>query len=243
MTTATLERPGILDQAKTISTGNEEIDKKLGGGIPVGSLVLIEGESDSGKSVLTQQMMWGSLRDGHRVSLLTTENTFKSLIRQMQSLNLDIIDQCLLGWFKVYPVKAMRAKEGTDHALQELLRAVGLQHTRDVVIIDSLTSFIAHSPVENVMGFFEECKSLCDQGLTVILVAHSYAFSDSTLVRISSLCDAHLRLHLDNLGDRLMKILEVAKVRGAQRHTGNIVSFDVEPGWGMRIIPFSKAKA
>ncbi len=38
-----------------ISTGNAEIDTKLGGGIPVGSLALVEGQSASGKSVLAQQ--------------------------------------------------------------------------------------------------------------------------------------------------------------------------------------------
>jgi flagellar protein FlaH len=56
------------------------------------------------------------------------------------------------------------------------------------------------------------------------------------------MCDAHLRLRIEEMGDRLMKVLEVAKVRGADKNTGNIVSFDVEPGWGMRIIPISKAK-
>ena len=44
-----------------ICTGHSEIDKRLGGGIPVGSLTLIEGQSDAGKSVLAQQMMWLSL--------------------------------------------------------------------------------------------------------------------------------------------------------------------------------------
>ena len=39
---------------RVVSTGNSEIDKKLGGGIPLGSMTLIEGESDSGKSVLSQ---------------------------------------------------------------------------------------------------------------------------------------------------------------------------------------------
>ena len=47
--------------SRVVSTGNSEIDKKLGGGIPLGSMTLIEGESDSGKSVLNQQMIWGSL--------------------------------------------------------------------------------------------------------------------------------------------------------------------------------------
>ncbi len=42
-----------------ISTGHAEIDKKLGGGIPIGYLILVEGLSDAGKSVLCQQMIWG----------------------------------------------------------------------------------------------------------------------------------------------------------------------------------------
>ena len=58
-----------------ICTGHSEIDRRLGGGIPVGSLTLVEGQSDAGKSVLAQQMMWGALNDGHRVILFTTENT------------------------------------------------------------------------------------------------------------------------------------------------------------------------
>ena len=49
-------------RARVISTGNSEIDKKMGGGVPVGSLTLLEGQSDAGKSVLAQQMIWGVLK-------------------------------------------------------------------------------------------------------------------------------------------------------------------------------------
>ena len=53
-----------LEETKTniISTGHPEIDKKLGGGVPMGSLTLVEGQSDAGKSVLCQQLIWGSLK-------------------------------------------------------------------------------------------------------------------------------------------------------------------------------------
>jgi len=40
----------------------------------------------------------------------------------------------------------------------------------------------------------------------------------------------------------LVKTLQVAKIRGAASVTGAIVGFDVEPGWGMRVIPISKAR-
>ena len=55
--------------------------------------------------------------------------------------------------------------------------------------------------------------------------------------------DHHLKLRLEEVADRLIKVLEVSKVRNAERTTGNIISFDVEPGLGMRIIPVTKAKA
>jgi flagellar protein FlaH len=66
---------------------------------------------------------------------------------------------------------------------------------------------------------------------------------EGTMVRMRSICDAHLRLRLEGAGDKLLKMMEVAKVRGAGKSTGNIIAFNVEPGLGMRIIPVSKAKA
>ena len=40
-----------------------------------------------------------------------------------------------------------------------------------------------------------------------------------------------------------MKALEVAKIRGAEKSTGNVISFEVEPSLGMRIVPITKARA
>jgi flagellar protein FlaH len=51
---------------KIISTGYPEIDKKLADGLPLESLTLIEGENDTGKSVITQQIIWGGLKGGFK---------------------------------------------------------------------------------------------------------------------------------------------------------------------------------
>ena len=95
----------------------------------------------------------------------------------------------------------------------------------------------------DLITFFEDCKVLNGKGMSIICNIHSYAFDESTLIRIGAMCDAHLRLRIETMGTKLMKVLEVAKVRGAVMKTGNIVSFDVEPNWGIRVIPYSKAKA
>ncbi|MBK7178915.1 MAG: hypothetical protein IPH82_17340 [Chloroflexi bacterium] len=101
---------------------------------------------------------------------------------------------------------------------------------------------MANPPSKKYWGFFEECKRLCARGSSIILILHSHALNSELLVRIRSLCDAHLQLRTEEVGKKLVKTLEVTKVRGADKTTGNIVSFEVEPGWGMRVIPVSKVK-
>ena len=228
------------NQPTIISTGNTEIDKKLGGGIPIGSLILIEGQSDAGKSVLAQQMIYGSLLNKKKVVVFTTENKVKSLVSQMQSLGFDILDPLLMGWVKIYPLQPSRSDlTSCFHILIDSMKQLkGYQ----LMVIDSLTAVIAYTQVEEVLSYFEECKNLCDQGMTIINVAHSFAFSEEILIRIRSMCDAHLKLGIEEVGDKLLKFLEVAKVKGADKPTGNVLSFDVEPGIGMKILPLSKAK-
>ncbi len=232
----------MAEQKKlVVSTGNFEIDSKMAGGIPLGSLTLVDGQSHAGKSVLTQQMMWGSLCDGYQLSFFTTENTVKSLIKQMQSLNIDVLDYLLLRRLRVYPMELARSKKG---ALNRLLQAIRNEQarSRDIVFVDALTPFILSTPTTDVLAFFEGCKRLCSDGLTIVNVIHSHAVSSELLVRLTAVCDAHLALRTEEVRSKLVKVMEVAKVRGASKNTGNIVSFEVEPGLGMRIIPLSKAQ-
>ena len=234
------DKSSVVGEAKVISTGNSEIDKKLGGGVPLGSMTLVEGESDSGKSVLSQQMIWGSLYDGLEVVLYTTENTVKSFMRQMNSLALDVSDFLLLKKLRVFPIMASKTRMSVEHVFEVLLGCIDAFERPTLVVVDSLTTFITHTSIEETMTYFESCKDFCDRGMTVVNVVNSYAFGEADLGRVRSICDAHLKLRTEQVGDLMVKVLEVAKVRGAELSTGNVVSFDVEPMLGMRIIPISK---
>ena len=228
-----------------ISTGSKEMDKKMGGGIPVGSLVLLEGQSDAGKSVLCQHFSQGALSSRMSSVYYTTENTVKSLVTQMSSLNLDITDYFLCDRMRIYPLDIAKGdKDESGRSFQILIDHLdSLPNRFNLAIIDSLTGLVANSDDHAIIEFFASCKKLCDEGRTVVAVVHSYAFDDRMLIRVRSLCDAHLVMKMEQVGERLVKVLEVAKVRNADQSTGNIISFDVEPGLGMKIIPISKAKA
>jgi len=235
-------KTALQKELKIISTGNDELDKKMGGGIPLGTLTLVEGQSDSGKSVLTQQMLWGSLKNGCTAIIITTENTAKSLVTQMQSLSLDITDYLLLSRLAIYPLDIKKTRQNLSGGIVPLLTGCARRGV-DLAVIDSLTYYLTHATIEDVLSFFEECKVLTGRGMSIVCVAHSYAFNEEALVRLGSMCDAHLRLRIETMGSKMIKLLEVAKVRGAKLTTGNIISFDVEPNMGIRVIPYSKAKA
>jgi flagellar protein FlaH len=225
-----------------ITTGNTEIDKKIGGGLPRGSLTFMEGQSDAGKSVLVQQFMWGSLQAGLKIAIYTSENTTASLLRQMRSLALDIDDFFLIGAIDIFPVPNTFSEDVSSRIFSMLLQDLSRRQA-DLIVVDSLTAFVTHASEAQTLDFFSRAKDLCDAGQSLILTMHSYASNEQLLTRLRSICDAHLRLRVEEVGTQLVKVLEVSKVRGAAKSTGNVISFDVEPNLGMRIIPIAKAKA
>jgi len=229
---------------KPISTGNTELDKKIADGIPIRSLTLLEGENDTGKSVLTQQIMWGALKQGLSVDLFTTENTTKSFIKQMESLSLDISEYFAWGYLRVFPfhlVGVEWTKEKVEAILNRLIENIR-ESPAQVAVVDSITLFTEYTDTDSILTFFTNCKSLVDDGKTILITLHSYAFEEDTLVRIRSTCDAHLNMKKAMMGDKYVMVMEAVKVRGAHRTSGNMVSFEVHAGYGMKVIPMSFAR-
>ena len=172
----------IQNKTKIISTGSTEIDKKLGGGIPVGSLVLLEGQSDAGKSVVSQHFCHGFLNSKMSTAYYTTENTVKSLMTQMSSLNLDVTDFFLCNRMRVYPVDISAVRDDdTEGAFQLLLDHIDCLPNRfQLVIVDSLTGLVTHSEDRAVIDFFAACTQLCQYYIDTFLIDDTHTLSRDT---------------------------------------------------------------
>jgi archaeal flagellar protein FlaH len=236
--------PGEGETRDILSTGNVEIDRKIADGIPLQSLTLIEGENDTGKSVLTQQIMWGAMKQGMDVDIFSTEMTTQSFLKQMESMSLDISDYFAWGYIRLFPVHIVGfewSKEEMDGILQRVIQHMSTTKAQ-VIIIDSLTLFTEYTTNDVILTFFTNCKNLVDKGKTILITLHTYAFEGDTLIRIRSICDAHLVLKRTLVGEKYVMMLEVVKVRGAHKITGNVVTFEVHPGFGMKILPVTMAR-
>ena len=132
-----------------ISTKSREIDNAFGGGIPIPSLVLMEGNNDSGKTVLSQLILYGALSSGLTATVLTTENTTRSFLAQMKQLHLDVDRAFMEGKLKVTPIHVKNVT-WTEYRLSKLLSTLTTYVERNrskVFIIDSLTYMFAEARI------------------------------------------------------------------------------------------------
>ena len=166
------------DNPDIISTGSNEIDRRLGGGIPKSSLMLVEGDEGAGKSTVAQQLIWGGLNDGLKTSIYTTEQNINSLLRQMASLGQDVTEFFLMHELEVYPMVISPDQEDPETLFEKLGIHMKNNVDSDIIVVDSLTTFVSQSGGDQIQDFFSNCKSLCENGKVVICTVHANAFDE-----------------------------------------------------------------
>ena len=117
----------------------------------------------------------------------TTESTTKSFLRQMSSLNLDIMEFLLLGRLKIYPISMGQGRMTPKQVFSIVTSTITDGPRVDLVVVDSLTTFVTRGSWEDTAAYFEDCQRLVAEARTIINVASTYAFDDTTLARLRSM--------------------------------------------------------
>ena len=234
------ESQGLIRTADLLTP----LEKKLNGGIPLGSLTLVEGATAAGKSVVCQHLTYGALADGHCTAYFTSEHTIQSFAKQMGSIGLGVTKPLSEGQLSIYPIEESSKGQDSVPLLGALERDIAaLSDERELIVVDAITNLVDSGEGQAVIEFFSSLRRSCNKGRAIIVVSNSYAFDESMSIRLSALCDTHLRLRAGKIKDKVVRKLEVVKVNDVELDTDNIISFEVESGTGIRIIPFSQAKA
>ena len=235
---------------KLIRSGYRPLDEKLGGGVRLGTFSLIEGEPLAGKSVLCQQLAYESMEDGHRLAYFTSEYDDEGLLRQLGFLGRDAAAYFRNGRVRMHELQGSapgwdpRQCEDPDRLLALLaVEMEDLPTKCKIIVVDPLTNLARHSRDTVVLNFFATCRRLCDSyDKTIVLSTRSYAFDNKTLGRLHDLCDAHLNLRTEEVGLKKVNMLEVRKLNNAELSRGNLGTFQVAPGVGLKQVPGLKVR-
>jgi archaeal flagellar protein FlaH len=231
---------------ETITTGNEEVDRQLGGGIPTPSLILLEGDHGTGKSALAAQIMKGML-DSRKKVICITENTINDYIEKMKSITFNFSHRFLQGRLVFVPLHVKGANWSKERA-SNLLSVIGKfikKNSNDysIVIIDSLSLPTIYADTESLLNFFSECKQLVTRGLTIIVTSHPDDMPKDVTKRVTSICDGYLKLDTAPIGDKEVKLMKIVKLIGAKSQPEAGFAFDIDMNFGIKIIPVSMANA
>ncbi|MEM2856617.1 MAG: ATPase domain-containing protein [Candidatus Nitrosocaldaceae archaeon] len=231
---------------KIISTGNEEVDRQLGGGLPIPSLILIEGDHGSGKSVVTAQFMHGLLKDNMKI-LLISENSIKEYINKMKTIQYDFALHFLNNRLSILPLHVYGvkwSKEQSKFLLPVIGRYISVNSSRfDVIVIDSFSLLTMYASNESILDFLSRCKHMVSNNKTLIITIHNRSLMDDIATRVRSASDCYIRLKSVNVAGRDVKSMEIVKLVGAQSKVTSQFAFEIDPSFGIKIVPIAMANA
>ena len=107
---------------KLFSTGGipVQLERVLGGGIPMGSLTLLDGTGGTGKSFFCRHFAYGALQSGHNVAYFTPEAGFDSQAAQFAGIRLDIAGFLQREQLKIYQIPEPSRDGGPGPSLADL---------------------------------------------------------------------------------------------------------------------------
>ena len=147
------------------------------------------------------------------------------------------------GKLCVYPLREPVAGDDTGSSLATLaLDMERIQHASDLIVVDAISNLASSSVEQSILSFFTVCKRLTNKGKTILLATHSSAFNAELLARVCSLCETYLNLRTGKIRTKVVRVVKVVKLDDVDLNLGNEVSFEVEAGVGISIIPYSTAK-
>ncbi|WP_410764985.1 ATPase domain-containing protein [Haloferax sp. DFSO60] len=233
-------------------SGHDRLEKELGGGMPKGAIVLIEGDYGAGKSVLSQRFSYGFCEEDTVVTLLSTELGVRGFLDQMHSLSYDMVNHLLnerILFLQAEIDSGGTLSGGPSKERKQLLRRMmdaEQMWEADVIIIDTFDAILRNDPqfealvrqneerqaALEIISFFRE---LTTKGKTIILTVDPSSVDDSSIGAFRSIADVYFELEMVEVGNDVRRNIFVKRFAGMGQQVGDRVGFSVRSGIGVVI--------
>jgi flagellar protein FlaH len=238
----------IAAPPKPIPTGIEELDIKLGGGIPFPSFILIEGDHGSGKTSLSFLIADALLRAGHRILYISTESSTKEVINKATGIKIDSIRKAFMrGRMMIHSVHLAGSKWDEIvgiRALKILINYFSSMEDRyDSFILDSASILFSYASRDTINDFLTRVRNEVNRSKCVVITLHTRSIDEQLAIRLRATSDVYLLMGLAEYGGKAYKVMNVKKIHGAETRAESSIVFDIDPNIGFRVVPLSLAIA
>lgn len=226
-------------------TRRDELNRAFGGGLPKGSIVLVEGDHGVGKSTLAGRFAYGLTEQSHEVTYLSTERPVGPFLAQMRSLSYDMTRKLITRQL-LYLFGDLSVSDGDGDAPQLLSRLISSPRLweSDVAIIDTIGDVLRHDPafdgpsdqagrrsaVQRLVSFL---RGITRGGRTVVLAIHPSGLADETLASFRTSADVVLRLDAAPRNSRVDRRIDIERSVGMRHGIADSIPFFIRSGVGI----------
>jgi circadian clock protein KaiC len=197
-----------------LTSGIEELDALLGGGVERGSSTLLMGPSGAGKSLLSLQFAVAAARRGEHVALFVFDEELSLLLDRARLLGMDLEELRASGHLFIEQIDAAEQSPGEfTHRVRTHID----RHAVKTVVIDSLNGYQAAMPEEQflILHIHELLQYLNRQGASTFLTMaqHGLVGEMSAPVDITYIADTVILLRYFEAFGRVRRAISIIKKR------------------------------
>jgi circadian clock protein KaiC len=216
--------------------GIKGVDEAMGGGIPQGHIVLITGNTGTGKTVFGMHFIDQGIRDGQNAIYIALEEPVAQVKKTAGEFGFEYSKYEKEG--KLVFVAPSLIDMRNDDVLNELLNVVKRINAKRVVI-DSISSMMSATMNEESVRQFliQATRFFKSKGIACVMNFLSgtnfgaakgqlLATNETSLMRLSSIVDGIILLLYVERGQRVKRILNILKMRGSW-HSNEIFQYEI----------------
>ena len=196
------------------STGNDAIDRLLGGGFDRGTSTMLIGPSGVGKSTVALSGVTASVARGDKVLILSFDETTDVLRRRARGVGMPLDDAIASGALRIEQIDPAEVSPGE---LADIVQNAVERQNVKTVVIDSLTGYHNAMPEENylLLQMHELLTYLNQQGVITLLILaqHGVIGPMGSTVDLTYLSDTVILFRAFEAEGRMRRAVSVVKKR------------------------------
>ena len=226
------EAPKPVEDGYEFTLDQDSLANAMGARLPNRSLWMIQGEVGSGKSLVSQRLIFGLLENGSKVLVITTELTTRGWIEQMESIGYPVTDYIASGMLMVFSRFGViaEAKEGVD--LFDVLESDAVEKA-DVVVVDSASALIPEGmDALQHLATLQRLRKICSESRSLLLTVDPEEMDGKLLHKLRSSCEVLLDMNAGFVGGEIKRTIVVTRFLRAAGPVQASVGWRVEPYMG-----------
>jgi flagellar protein FlaH len=226
------EAPKPVEDGYPFELEQDSLSNAMGARLPNRALWTIQGEVGSGKSLVSQRLIFGLLENGSKVLVVTTELTTRGWIEQMESIGYPVTEHIGSGRLLVFSRYGVIAEARADVGLFDVLESEAVEKA-DIIVIDSASSLMPDGLSDSErIGFMQRIRRICSDSHSLLLTIDSSEMDERLLHTLRNSSEVLLDMKAGFVGGEIKRNLVVTRFLRAAGPVQATVGWRVEPYMG-----------